>query len=474
MNFRGINRIGAALLGRARYGTEYKNLLRLGLPVMVTQLGVVAVSFADTMMVARCGTAELAASAFVNSIFMVTIVMLFGFAAGLTPLVGSLFSRGDSDGVGAMMKAGFVTNLLLACAFTLILGGVYFFVDRMGQSPDLMPLVRPYYIVMLCTLIPLGIFNAFQQTSNGCTDTATPMWLIIGSNALNIFGNWLLIGGELGFPRLGLLGAGISTLTARVVAAIGIVIVYLVSSKRRPYIEGWKKAHGAEHTARCVMVWKTSYPIMIQSGIECFLWSFGGVVSGWFGKVQLASYQVVNTVAQLGYMIYMGFGVATSIRVANFTGINDFMGVRRITTAGLHLILVLATGSSLAFWLFFHPLVAMFTPDPVVQAATVPLLLPLILYQYGDAVQLTYANALRGTARVKPLLWVALVSYICVGCPVILWFAKGLGMQNVGVYYSFTIALILAAVLLWWSFRRAVAWLEHHSGETAEIKIKNG
>ncbi|MDE6805792.1 MAG: hypothetical protein K2J05_03190, partial [Muribaculaceae bacterium] len=99
MNFRGINRIGAALLGRARYGTEYKNLLRLGLPVMVTQLGVVAVSFADTMMVARCGTAELAASAFVNSIFMVTIVMLFGFAAGLTPLVGSLFSRGDSDGV---------------------------------------------------------------------------------------------------------------------------------------------------------------------------------------------------------------------------------------------------------------------------------------------------------------------------------------------------------------------------------------
>ena len=73
---------------------------------------------------------------------------------------------------------------------------------------------------------------------------------------------------------------------------------------------------------------------------------------------------------------------------------------------------------------------------------------------------LTYAHALRGTARVKPLLWVALLAYIVVGCPVILWFAKGLEMHNVGVYYSFSIALIVAAVLLWQSYRRAVAWLE--------------
>lgn len=460
MSFRGINRLGSVLSWRTGYSTEYKNLLRLGLPVMVTQLGVVAVSFADTMMVARCGTAELAASAFVNSIFLVVIVMQFGFAAGLTPLVGSLFSRSDSDGVGAMMKAGFYTNLFLSVSFTLILGIVFFFVDRMGQAPELMPLVRPYYLIMLATLIPMAMFNALQQTSNGCTDTATPMWLIVGSNILNIFGNWLLIGGELGFPRLGLSGAGLSTLIARVLATAGIVAVYLFTRKRAPYLQGWRKAQGRDHRKRCVMVWKTSYPVMIQSGIECFLWSFGGIVSGWFGKVQLASYQVVNTVAQLGYMIYMGFGVATSIRVANLTGLHDFKGVRRITTAGLHLILLLAAGSSLVFWLFFHTLVALFTPDEVVQMAAVPLLVPLILYQFGDAVQLTYANALRGTARVTPLLWVAVVSYICVGVPVILWLAKGLDLQNVGVYYSFTVALMLAAFLLWISFRKAVRYLE--------------
>lgn len=460
MLFRGIGRLGAAMRGASQYKAEYKNLARLGLPVVITQLGIIVVSFADTMMVARCGTAELASAAFVNSIFMVAIVMQFGFAAGLTPLVGALFSRGDKAGVGAMLKAGFYTNLAVSAAFTLILGVIYFFVDRMGQSPDLMPLVRPYYLIMLCTLIPMAIFNSFQQASNGCTDTATPMWLIIGSNALNIFGNWVLIGGELGMPRLGLSGAGLSTLIARVAAMVGILLIYLLTRSRRPYMEGWRQAGGSGHRERCREVWVTSYPVMIQSGIECFLWSFGGVVSGWFGKVQLASYQVVNTIAQLGFMIYMGLGVATSIRVANLVGVRDFTGVRRITTAGLHLILLLATGASLLFWLCFHPMVSLFTPDRAVQLATVPLLLPLILYQYGDAVQLTYANALRGTARVKPLLWVALLAYIVVGCPVILWFAKGLEMHNVGVYYSFSIALIVAAVLLWQSYRRAVAWLE--------------
>ena len=460
MIFRGFSRLGAPLRPFAGYLPEYKNLLRLGLPVMITQLGIIVVSFADTMMVARCGTAELAASAFVNSIFMVAIVMQFGFAAGLTPLVGSLFSRGDSSGVGGMLKAGVAVNAALSVGFTVLLGILYFFIDRLGQDPALLPLARPYYLIVLASLVPMAVFNAFQQTSNGCTDTATPMWLIIASNVLNIIGNWLLIGGELGFPRLGLTGAGLSTLLARLVCVAGIVAIYLCSRSRRKYMDGWHMARGAEHRRRCRTVWTTSWPIMIQSGIECFLWSFGGVVSGWFGKIQLASYQVVNVVAQLGFMVYMGFGVATSIRVANYVGLADWRGVRRITVAGLHITLLLATLASLGFWLFFHPLVGLFTPDPVVQAAAVPLLLPLILYQYGDAVQLTYANALRGTGIVRPLMWSALISYIAVGVPAIMALAQWAGMGNVGVYYSFSIALVSVAVLYRISFSRAVRHLE--------------
>lgn len=469
---RGINRMSGLLRHPYSYRGEYCNLIRLGMPVMITQIGIVVVSFADTIMVARCGTPELGSAAFVNSLFMVVIVMQFGFSGGLTPLVGKLFSRGDSSGVGEMLRAGLVSNVLLSLVFTLIMGVLYFFIDRMGQPEELMPLVRPYYLIMLCTLLPMAIFNAFQQSSNGCTDTSTPMWLIISSNVLNIMGNWLLIGGEMGFPRLGLAGAGLSTLISRLFAMVAIVLIYILSRSRRPYMQGFGNAPRGARRGQLKMVWLTSYPVMIQSGIECLLWSVGGVVSGWFGTVQLASYQVCNIVAQLGFMIFMGFGVATSIRVANYVGLREFDNVRRITTAGLHLILLLAAIASLTFYLFFRPLVGFFTPDSDVDAAAIPLLLPLILYQFCDAVQLTYANALRGTSLVKPLLWVALLSYIVVGIPLMLLLAVGLNLQNVGVYYSFTLALSVAAIGLCLSFRKAVRRLE--SGEenvSADMEI---
>lgn len=436
------------------YKEEYKNLIRLGLPVLVTQVGIIVVNFADTMMVGAYGTEELAAAAFVNNLFIIATVMQIGFASGITPIIGALYSRGEHFEAGRTLRGGLQINIILSLSFTLIMGGLYFLLDRFGQPEELLPLIRSYYLIILATLLPMSIFNCCQQTANGTTDTATPMWMILGANMLNIIGNYLLISGKFGFPELGLVGAGLSTMTARYVAMAGILAMMLLGKRYRPYRKGLF-ASGGNGTIRR-KVWVTSYPVMIQSGVECFLWSFGAIVSGWFGKIQLASYQVVNTIAQLGFMTYMSFGVATSIRVANYTGLRDVNGVRRIATAGLHLNLVLCTIASLVFFFKAEWLIHAFTPDPAVTSAALLLVIPLILYQYGDAIQLTYANALRGTSHVKPLLWISIISYLIVGIPFLLFLAKVLDMGNVGVYYSFTGALIVAAVLLRRSFSRTL------------------
>ena len=215
-------------------------------------------------------------------------------------------------------------------------------------------------------------------------------------------------------------------------------------------------------------VWVTSYPLMIQSGVECGLWSMGAVASGWFGKVQLAAYQVVNTISQLGFMTYMSIGWATSIRVANFTGVGNVEGIRRISRAGLHIVLVMATFASLIFFFFTKDLVHLFTPDADVALAGVPLIIPLILYQYCDGAQLTYVNALRGTSVVKPLLWISAVSYLVVGIPVLLLFGVAFGWETEGVYYSFSVALLTATILLVTTFRRVLKTKE------LEIEDKNG
>ncbi len=353
-----------------------------------------------------------------------------------------------------MLRASVQINIIVALVFMVIMSGLYFLLDYFGQDPELLPIAKDYYLLILWTIVPMAVFNCFQQTANGTTDTATPMWIIVGCDVVNILGNYMLIFGKWGCPELGLVGAGISTLVARIVGAVAIVVVFALRKRYRVYWTTMCREH-AEGKRR-YKVWVTSYPLMIQSGVECGLWSVGAVVSGWFGKIQLASYQVMNTIAQLGFMIYMSFSVATSIRVANFTGVGDIPGIRRITNAGLHIVLGLATLASLMFLFFAPNLVHLFTPDNDVTAYAVLLVVPLILYQYCDATQLTYVSALRGTSTVKPLLWISLISYIVVGIPLLLWMAVKLEMETVGVYYSFSGALGVASVLLIRSYRRTL------------------
>lgn len=447
------------------YFESYVSLLKLGLPVLVTQLGVILVNFADTMMVGAYGLNELAASAFVNSLFIIVTVMLLGFGGGVTPLIGALYGKGDHEEGGKMLRGALQVNVILSVCFMVIMGGLYFFLDCFGQDEELLPIARKYYLIQLGTLLPMAVFNCFQQTANGTTDTATPMWIILGADILNIGGNYLLIFGKFGFPELGLTGAGISTLTARTLAAVAIVLTLACRKRYNIYWRSMRCLHAGKE--RRYKVWVTSYPLMIQSGVECGLWSMGAVASGWFGKVQLAAYQVVNTISQLGFMTYMSIGWATSIRVANFTGVGNVEGIRRISRAGLHIVLVMATFASLIFFFFTKDLVHLFTPDAEVALAAVPLIIPLILYQYCDGAQLTYVNALRGTSVVKPLLWISTVSYLVVGIPVLLLFGVAFGWETEGVYYSFSVALLTATILLVTTFRRVL------KGKELGIEDKN-
>ena len=435
-------------------GSEYRALGRLGFPVLITQVGIIAVSFADTMMVGAYGTNELGAASFVNNLFLVPIVALIGFSTGMTPVIGALFGKGEMDSAGTSFRAGLVLNIIMAVVFTLVMGILYFFLPGFGQPPELLPLIRPYYLVILVSVVFNAVFTCCQNTSNGMTDTAMPMWIMIGGNLLNVIGNYILIFGKFGAPEMGLLGAGISTATSRFLMAVAMIGGLAM---RRRYAEFRLGASRKPDNETLFIVWKTSYPIMILNGVECLLWAMGAIVCGWFGTPQLASYQIANIVGQVGFMIYISVGVAVTVRVANFTGVKDIRAMRDSASAGLHLMLLLATFASLVFIFLGRHLFSMFTSDEAVISAGLPLVLPLIIYQYFDAVQVNFGGALRGTGHVKPLITVALVSYIAVGFSFLFLLANGFGLGNVGVYFSFSFTLLCAAVMLFYYFRKATA-----------------
>lgn len=422
------------------------------MPIVVGQLGVIVLGFADTMMVGHYSTGSLAAASFVNNIFTLVTVMLMGFSYGITPVVGAFFARKEYAEAGASLKNALVANLAFGGVLIVLSSVFYCFLGDIGQPEELLPLIRPYYVVVLLSMAFVVLFNVMRQFTDGIMQTKTAMWILLGGNAFNIVFNYFLIYGKMGFPEMGLLGAGISTLASRVLMVFAYMWLLLRSRRYAAYREGFFREKANAPGIRKVA--KVSFPVALQMGTETGTFTASAVMVGWLGALELASYQVMVTVGMLGFMFYYSIGAAIAIRVASFTGLDDRKGVLQAANAGYHLLLLLAFMASVAFYVFAEPIIRIFTSDNEVVAMAIALIPPLILYQFGDATQICFANALRGTSHVMSMMWFAFISYVLVGipCSYLLGFTFGLGES--GIFLSFSVSLFTAAILFYVQFRK--------------------
>ena len=434
------------------YASHYKALLKLGLPIVIGQLGVIVLGFADTLMIGHHGTYELAAASFVNSMFGLIIVFSVGFSCGLIPIVGSLYGKRQYKEAGQVLKSSFVANALVGLLLTLIMLILYLNIDKLGQPEELLPLIRPYFLVLLFSLLFVLLFNCFKQFADAITDTRTPMWVLLGGNLINIIGNYLLIYGKLGLPELGLLGAGVSTLCSRILMLL--VFAWIVFRQRRfaryrvgVFRTSWSIAHFRRLNT-------LGWPIALQMGMESASFGLSAVMIGWIGTMALAAHQIMCTVSLLTFMIYYGMGSAIAVRVSNFKGQNDTVNERRSANAGFHLIMLMAVILCTIIFMLRNYIAGWFTSGDEVHYLVGLLILPFLLYQFGDALQIAFANALRGIADVKPMMWIAFIAYFLISIPLSYVFGFVLDWKIVGVWMGFPIGLTIACVLFWLRFRK--------------------
>jgi len=433
-----------------RFGPAYADLIKLGLPILVAQLGFIVVGFADNIMVGHYSTAALASASFVNNLFNVAMFCCIGFTYGLLPLAGALFGRGERERIGALTRTALWINTLYTLVVLGIMTVIYFNVERLGQPEELIPLIKPYYVLALIGMVPVALFNVFAQWSYSINNTALPMWIILSTNVINIVGNYCLIYGHWGMPELGLFGAGLSTLAARVLAPLAILGVLMSARRFAPY------RHGLLHTAArhgdARLLWRTSLPVSMQMTFESGSFTAAAVIVGWLGAVPLAAFQVCVIVGMLGFCLYYSIGSAIAVKVSNAAGEGSAAGMRHMAWAGYHVMLAVMTLSCSIFVLGGRHLMGAFSNDPAVITLATSLLFPLVLYQLGDATQITFANALRGTSHVMPMLWIAFVSYVVIGIPATYAMCFPAGMGTYGVMLSFSISLFIAAGLFLRSF----------------------
>lgn len=433
------------------YMNKVREILKIGVPIMLGQACVIILAFADNIMIGWHSVNELAASSFVNNVMNFFILTELGFASGMTPIIGAFHGNGNVKGVGTTVRNGLLVNGIIGLIGLVLLAVIYLFIDSFGQEPELLPLIRPYFVIVGISIIFALGFNVLKQFTDGICKPVVSMLFLMGGNVLNIFGNWVLIYGKLGCPELGLMGAGLSTLISRILMLLCFVLYIFKSEQFKAYAQAIKEALFSRVKMR--HIFNMGYPVAIQMGLEASTFSFSAIMVGWISVTALAAHQVAITISQLFFLMMQGLSFALSILVSNCYGKKDYAGIHAYVKRGILMIFGTSLSLSILLYIFRYPAVGMFTDSHEVAEIAVVLFYVLFAYQIGDGIQLCFANVLRGLQDVKPIMYAAFVSYYLIAIPVayVLGFKAGLGA--VGVWLGFPIGLTLAGLFFYARYR---------------------
>lgn len=435
----------------ADYFPFYRRNLKLAFPVVLSQVGQVTVSLVDNMMVGHVGTTELAAASFTNSTFMIGLFFGMGITLGITPLTGNEFGKGNLRNASIWLKNGIFTHMAAALVLAVIMFSIYFFLPYMGQPDDVVELAKPYYLILCLSYIPFMLFFSIKQFFEGIGNTSIAMRITLTANVVNILVNYVLIFGKLGFPEMGLNGAGIGTLISRIVMPVFFFVYISKKIQFKRYFILAAKEHLSKE--KIVSVLKIGIPIGFQIIVEVIAFGIGAIMMGWLGEIPLAAHQVAIGLASFTYMISLGISQANTIRVSHQMGNSDFHALKMAATASTHLVLAFMSVMGIVFVLARTILPLMFTPDPEVIKIASALLIIAAFFQIFDGLQVVMLSTLRGMSDVRLPMFIAFFAYVVLGIPTSYVLAFILDVGPVGIWIGYLVGLGTAGILFYARFR---------------------
>lgn len=432
------------MLSVNEYIPYYRRNLRAAGPVVMTQLCAALGGLIDTLMIGRYGTTELAAVSFANSVFFTFMVFCMGATMGLTPLVGYAYVQGDDSRLRQLLRSGMGFEAILIGVMTLILLGMVPMLSHMGQDPQVVAVARPYFYLCIAGVAPFLFFHLLKQFLEGLGNTTAAMAVALVVNLINIPLNYMLIFGHWGAPELGVIGAGIATLIVRLLLPLALLTIMLLKRQWRTYFRRVTPSPKANITELA----RLGLPIGLQQLVEVLAFTFAVVMVGWISKEAVAAHQIVNQMSSLTFMVSIGIGAATTIRVSHQYGAGRIHDMRMAARASMHLALGWSICCAIVLIALHRVIPTWFTHDAAVADMAAPLMILCGIYQISDALQCIGSAMLRGIADVRVPMCIALVAYLLITLPLgyVLMFVAGWGLQ--GLWTAFLVGLSIAAVLL--------------------------
>ncbi|MFM8565748.1 MAG: MATE family efflux transporter [Bacteroidota bacterium] len=434
---------------------QWRQNAPLALPVVAGQVGHIAASVADSVMVGRLGTVPLAAVSLANSILSVPLVFGIGMAYGLTPLVAHAHGQRRSAKGQQLFKNALAVNLAAAVLMTVMAFALAWGAEQTGQDPRVVEAYRPYFLVVSLSYVPFMLFMAGKQYLEGMGDTKIPMRLSLIGNSLNIVLNALLIYGWFGFPEWGMTGAGIATLIARLYMAAGMY--WFLVRKGRINAEVWASARITVHRVWALL--KLGVPTGFQYIFEVSAFAISAWIIGTYGATALAAHQVAISLASISYMAATGLGAAATIRIGQFLGQRDHASARNAATSLFGLTVLFMTFTGLLFLFGRNVFPFLYTDSDEVAQLAGQLLVVATLFQISDGMQATALGALRGIQDVKIPTLFTFVAYYVFALPLEWVIGTYVGAGAVGVWVALAVGLTVAAGAMTLRFYRRLTVL---------------
>lgn len=430
---------------------EIPALLRLAGPLIVNNLSVAGMQFADAVMAGQLGAASLAAVAVGGSVWFLGFTLPLGTLMAISPIVARHFGAGNPGLIGRYTRHG----IYLALAYGVALIGLaYLFVGPLLELIGIDPGFRDMTIGYVLAIVPGGpaifMYLALRYTTEGMGITRPIMYISILSFVSNVFLNWVFMYGHLGAPAMGAVGCGVAS-AVTMWLIFGVLVIYMATHSTYRDLHIFSRATLPRAPAfREILV--LGVPIAIMITAEAGLFNAVSIMMGTLGAAVAAAHQVAINFASTLFMIPLALSSATTVRVGHALGSGNAAAARHNGWLGILLCAGFMTFSAALLLLFRDAVVGLYTSDPAVTSIAISLLLMAAVFQVADGIQIGAAGALRGYKDTRVPMAINMLAYWVIAFPLAYLAAVTYALPPSRIWGGFVIGLTVAAVLLSWRY----------------------
>lgn len=430
-----------------------RRLIQLALPIVGAQLLSMSMWLVDVLMLGRLGVEPLGAASLGRLWVWGTLVFAMGLLCGIDPIASQAHGARDDRTLSLTFRRALVLSGLLTVPMAVLWLLTEPLLLWSGQDPALAAQAEVYVLLQLPALPFFIGFFAIKQYLQAQGVVLPELWVAVGANLVNVFGNWLLIFGHWGFPALGLAGAALSTALTQIAMVLVLLAWMRHDPRQRSLLSGVDRSAASLSSLRPII--RFGWPVAVQFGFEMWAFQLVTLLSGWLGAVALGAHTIAITLASVSFMVPLGIALAAVTRVGNLIGAGEPREAERAAWVAFGLGGGVMVASGLVFYLGREWLPALFTTDPAVIALTAAVLPVAAAFQIFDGLQVVGGGVLRGMGRTRPAALANLIGYYVLALPLGWWLAFRVGMGVVGLWWGLALALAIVALSL-------IAWVARY------------